>query len=71
MIFFLQRRIALEEALRVVGDHPAVRGPRSPVQPIVQNAPRLFYRQSARFELLDSQSLIGMLSILISLLLSI
>ncbi|XP_008203002.1 uncharacterized protein LOC100120666 [Nasonia vitripennis] len=58
--FNAKRRIALEEALRVSGGRAAP--PRqSPVQPISQSTvPRLFYRQSARFELLDSQSLVGL-----------
>ncbi|XP_014205554.1 uncharacterized protein LOC106637326 [Copidosoma floridanum] len=60
--FNAKRRFALEEVLRVTADlNPAGRGARQlPFQPTVPNAPRLFYRQSARFELLDSHSLVGL-----------
>ncbi|XP_011311961.1 uncharacterized protein [Fopius arisanus] len=60
--FNLRRKIALEEALRVKEEtQPNVKSSRIPVTaPVCQNAPRVFSRQSARFELLDSGSLVAM-----------
>ncbi|XP_015114964.1 uncharacterized protein LOC107039718 [Diachasma alloeum] len=57
--FNLRRKIALEEALRVKGEtQPNLKATRTPAAaPVCQNAPRVFSRQSARFELLDSGSL--------------
>lgn len=57
-----QRRLALEEAWRVRGElHSVNRGPRpvTNVQAPLQNTPRVFSRQTARFEILDSASLAG------------
>ncbi|XP_018318377.1 uncharacterized protein [Mycetomoellerius zeteki] len=62
--FSIKRRIALEEALRVKGDAYTLRGSRqTSASPSVENAPRIFSRQAARFELLDSQSLCGLTSL--------
>ncbi|XP_015603078.1 uncharacterized protein LOC107271506 [Cephus cinctus] len=60
--FSIKRKIALEEALRMKGDpHPGTRGSRqSSAQPPSQSVPRVFSRQSARFEVLDSLSLSGL-----------
>ncbi|XP_011500276.1 PREDICTED: uncharacterized protein LOC105364107 [Ceratosolen solmsi marchali] len=60
--FNAKRRFALEEVLRVLGDfHPTFGGScQNTLHIQFQNIPRLFYRQSARFELLGSQSLIGL-----------
>ncbi|XP_043272132.1 uncharacterized protein [Venturia canescens] len=58
--FSLRRRLALEEAWRVRGEfHSVNRGPRQStnIQVPLQNTPRMFSRQSARFEILDSASL--------------
>lgn len=62
-----QRRIALEEALRVKGDtYTTLHGSRqTSANPPAENAPRIFSRQTARFELLDSRSLRGICSIII------
>ncbi|EGI57881.1 PREDICTED: uncharacterized protein LOC105153410 [Acromyrmex echinatior] len=62
--FSIKRRIALEEALRVKGDAYTLRGSRqTSISPSAENAPRIFSRQAARFELLDSQSLCGLTSL--------
>lgn len=59
--FNLRRKIALEEALRVKGETQSLKSCRAPaIAPVCQNAPRVFSRQSARFELLDSGSLARM-----------
>ncbi|XP_058795133.1 fibrous sheath CABYR-binding protein [Phymastichus coffea] len=60
--FNAKRRFALEEALRVVSEMqpPPARAPRVAALPTCHEVPRLFYRQSARFELLDGQSLVGL-----------
>ncbi|KAK2588522.1 hypothetical protein KPH14_006302 [Odynerus spinipes] len=59
--FSIKRKIAFEEALRVKGEtHFALRGSRQTSVPPMQNVPRVFSRQAARFEILDSQSLYGM-----------
>ncbi|XP_050445530.1 uncharacterized protein LOC126848583 [Cataglyphis hispanica] len=60
--FSIKKRIALEEALRVKGDaYSTLRGSRqTSASLLMQNAPRLFSRQAVRFELLDSQSLLGL-----------
>ncbi|XP_032683988.1 uncharacterized protein LOC116850147 [Odontomachus brunneus] len=59
--FSIKRRIALEEALRVKGDVSYSRVSRLANTGLsAQNAPRIFSRQAARFELLDSQSLRGL-----------
>ncbi|XP_012233187.1 uncharacterized protein [Linepithema humile] len=60
--FSIKKRIALEEALRVKGDaYSTLRGSRqASASLLAQNAPRIFSRQAARFELLDSQSLRGL-----------
>ncbi|XP_063984096.1 uncharacterized protein LOC135166069 [Diachasmimorpha longicaudata] len=60
--FNLKRKIALEEALRVKGEtQPNLKTNRTATAaPVCQNAPRVFSRQSARFELLDSGSLRSM-----------
>lgn len=61
--FSVKRRIALEEALRVKGDS-ALRGSRQTSAGLpAEYAPRIFSRQAARFELLDSQSLRGLTSL--------
>ncbi|KYM78534.1 hypothetical protein ALC53_11189 [Atta colombica] len=60
----LIRRIALEEALRVKGDAYTLRGSRQTSASLsVENALRIFSRQAARFELLDSQSLCDLTSL--------
>ncbi|XP_018361464.1 PREDICTED: uncharacterized protein LOC108760159 [Trachymyrmex cornetzi] len=62
--FSIKRRIALEEALRVKGDAYTLRGSRqTSASPSAENAPRIFSRQAARFELLNSQSLCGLTSL--------
>ncbi|XP_070170921.1 uncharacterized protein [Polyergus mexicanus] len=60
--FSIKKRIALEEALRVKGDaYSTLRGSRqTSASLLAQNAPRVFSRQTVRFELLDSQSLHGL-----------
>ncbi|XP_014478936.1 PREDICTED: uncharacterized protein LOC106746654 [Dinoponera quadriceps] len=59
--FSIKRRIALEEALRVKGDVSYSRGSRLTSAGLsAQNAPRIFSRQVARFELLGGQSLCGL-----------
>ena len=60
-----KRRYALEEAMRVTGGDVKPAGSSSIPRPMpilqnTQNVPRLFYRQSSKFELLDSHSLIGL-----------
>ncbi|XP_043504945.1 uncharacterized protein LOC122525966 isoform X2 [Polistes fuscatus] len=58
--FSMKRKIAFEEALRVKGEtHFALSGTRQTSVPPMQNVPRVFSRQTARFEILDSQSLYG------------
>nr|XP_050858793.1 uncharacterized protein LOC127067642 isoform X1 [Vespula vulgaris] len=58
--FSMKRKIAFEEALRVKGEtHFALRGTRQTSVPSMQDVPRIFSRQTARFEILDSQSLRG------------
>ncbi|KYN34269.1 hypothetical protein ALC56_11376 [Trachymyrmex septentrionalis] len=58
------RRIALEEALRVKGDAYTLRRSRqTSASPSAENVLRIFSRQAARFELLDSQSLCGLTSL--------
>ncbi|KAL0121012.1 hypothetical protein PUN28_008622 [Cardiocondyla obscurior] len=63
--FSIKRRIALEEALRVKGDtYSTLRGSRQAGAGLsAEYAPRIFSRQAARFELLDSQSLRGLTSL--------
>ncbi|XP_077263762.1 uncharacterized protein LOC143898277 [Temnothorax americanus] len=61
--FSTKRRIALEEALRVKGDTYSRGSRQTSAGPSVENAPRIFSRQTARFELLDSQSLRGLTSL--------
>ncbi|XP_018053999.1 PREDICTED: uncharacterized protein LOC108690954 [Atta colombica] len=62
--FSIKRRIALEEALRVKGDAYTLRGSRQTSASLsVENALRIFSRQAARFELLDSQSLCDLTSL--------
>ncbi|KAJ8687133.1 hypothetical protein QAD02_022927 [Eretmocerus hayati] len=59
--FNAKRRYALEEVLRVTGARSASRTSRQgSAQAAPQDVPRLFYRQSARFELLYSLSLVGL-----------
>ncbi|XP_020287121.1 uncharacterized protein LOC109856364 [Pseudomyrmex gracilis] len=60
--FSSKKRIALEEALRVKGDtYSTLRRPRQTKDSLLaQDAPRVFSRQAARFELLDSRSLHGL-----------
>ncbi|KAM0734896.1 hypothetical protein ACS0PU_011009 [Formica fusca] len=60
--FSIKKRIALEEALRIKGDaYSTLRGSRqTSASLLAQNAPRVFSRQTVRFELLDSQSLYGL-----------
>ncbi|XP_047359857.1 uncharacterized protein LOC124953056 isoform X2 [Vespa velutina] len=58
--FSMKRKIAFEEALRVKGEtHFALRGTRRTSVSPMQDVPRVFSRQTARFEILDSQSLRG------------
>ncbi|KAL2723869.1 uncharacterized protein V1478_008382 [Vespula squamosa] len=58
--FSMKRKIAFEEALRVKGEtHFALRGTHQTSAPSMQDVPRVFSRQTARFEILDSQSLRG------------
>ncbi|XP_018349258.1 PREDICTED: uncharacterized protein LOC108752723 [Trachymyrmex septentrionalis] len=62
--FSIKRRIALEEALRVKGDAYTLRRSRqTSASPSAENVLRIFSRQAARFELLDSQSLCGLTSL--------
>lgn len=63
--FSTKRRIALEEALRMKGDtYSSLHGSRQTSAGLSpENAPRIFSRQTARFELLDSQSLCGLTSL--------
>nr|XP_033325554.1 uncharacterized protein LOC117220030 [Megalopta genalis] len=56
--FSLKRRLALEEALRAKGEsYPRARGYQGSSNSKVANTPRVFSRQVARFEILDSESL--------------
>ncbi|XP_057321004.1 uncharacterized protein LOC130664863 isoform X2 [Microplitis mediator] len=58
--FSLKRRIALEEALRVkkeINSNIKSSSRQVHLQPLACNAPRVFSRQSARFELVNSGSL--------------
>ncbi|KAI4499525.1 hypothetical protein M0802_005421 [Mischocyttarus mexicanus] len=58
--FSIKRKIAFEEALKVKGEtHFALCGTRQTSVPPMQNVPRVFSRQTARFEILDSSSLRG------------
>ncbi|KAG7209056.1 hypothetical protein KM043_015213 [Ampulex compressa] len=61
--FSTKRKIAYEEALRVKNEgHLGVRSSRQTVasSPMGKNAPMVFSRQAARFEILNSQSLRGL-----------
>ncbi|CAD1479692.1 unnamed protein product, partial [Heterotrigona itama] len=59
--FSIRRRIAFEEALRVKGES-YTHSRRSPMfsNPALVDTPRVFSRQAARFEILDSGSLHGL-----------
>ncbi|XP_076282435.1 uncharacterized protein LOC143209959 [Lasioglossum baleicum] len=56
--FSLKRRLAFEEALRAKGEsYPRARGYQGSSNSKLANTPRVFSRQVARFEILDSESL--------------
>ncbi|XP_076646760.1 uncharacterized protein LOC143355630 [Halictus rubicundus] len=58
--FSLKRRLALEEALRAKGEsYSRARGYQGSLNSKMANTPRVFSRQVARFEILDSESLRG------------
>lgn len=56
---YLQKRIALEEALRIKGEIKLTKQ----LSTLPTNAPRIYSRKNARFELLDSRSLLSLTSI--------
>ncbi|KAF7989052.1 hypothetical protein HCN44_007362 [Aphidius gifuensis] len=57
--FSLRKRIALEEALRIKGEIKLTKQ----LSTLPTNAPRIYSRKNARFELLDSRSLISLTSL--------
>ncbi|KZC04508.1 PREDICTED: uncharacterized protein LOC107189807 [Dufourea novaeangliae] len=59
--FSLKRRLAFEEALRIKGEsYSRGRGYHTPSNPKIENTPRVFSRKVVRFEILGSESLLGL-----------
>ncbi|CAL7933188.1 unnamed protein product [Xylocopa violacea] len=58
--FSIRRKIAFEEALRVKGENYSRSGRSQLSNPMLVDKPRVFSRQSSRFEILGSESLHGL-----------